>query len=83
MISDTSKAAEEIVVRGYRQMPAQKKLKQVIALTQAVQKMALTRLRLQYPGMSERVEKLRLASLWLPRETMIASFNWDPAREGY
>ena len=64
-------------------MSAEKKLRQVTALTQTVQKMALTRLRLQYPGMSKREEKLRLAALWLPRETMIAKFGWDPVKEGY
>ncbi|MDD5674623.1 MAG: hypothetical protein PHC61_10695 [Chitinivibrionales bacterium] len=45
--------------------------------------MALTRLRGQYKNMSRQEEKLRLAALWLPRETMIKWFNWDPLLKGY
>lgn len=83
LTNDTSKAAEEILIKGYRQMPAQRKLQQITALTQAIQKMALTRLRMQYPDMNEREEKLRLAALWLSREMMITEFGWDPVKEGY
>ncbi len=82
-ISDTSKTTENILIEGYRKMAVSKKMRQVSLLTQAVQKMAQSRLRQQYPRMSRREEKLRLASLWLPKETMVASFNWDPDREGY
>lgn len=83
IINDTSKEAEKIIVEGYRSMPAILKMQQVVALTQTVQKMALSRLRQQYKNMNEREEKLRLAALWLPRETMIRLFNWDPLLKGY
>jgi hypothetical protein len=82
-ITDTSETAEKILIEGYRNMPANKKLAQVAALTQMVQKMALSRIRLQYGDVSERELRLRLAALWLPRETMIELFNWDPEIEGY
>jgi hypothetical protein len=83
MPNDTSEYAEKILIEGYRAMPAQKKLEQVAALTQMVQKMALVRIRSQYGNVSEKELRLRLASLWLPRETMIKLFNWDPEIEGY
>ena len=82
-LSDTSKEAERILIEGYRSMPPERKLQQVSALTQMVQRMALTRLRRQYGAMTEHEERLRLAALWLPRETMIRLFNWDPEEKGY
>jgi hypothetical protein len=82
-IADTSEAAEKILIEGYRKMPVHKKLEQVTALTQMVQKMALARIRSQYGDVSEQELRLRLAALWLPRETMIKLFNWDPEVKGY
>ena len=82
-LSDTSKEAEQILIEGYRSMSATKKLQQVSALTMAVQRMALARIRTQYGAMNENIEKLRLAALWIPRETMIKLFNWDPEIQGY
>jgi len=81
--NDTSINSERILIEGYRSMPAWRKLQQVAALTQMAQRMALTRLRQYYKNMDEREEKLRLAALWLPRETMLRLFNWDPEEKGY
>jgi cell division protein YceG involved in septum cleavage len=83
LINDTSKEAEQILIEGYRSMSAAKKLQQVSILTMTVQRMALTRIRAQYGDMSEKIEKVRLAALWIPRETMIKWFNWDPEIQGY
>jgi hypothetical protein len=82
-LNDTSPAAERIILEGYRSMPGYRKLRQVTALTQLAQRMALTRIREQYRPASEKEERLRLAALWLPRETMIRLFNWDPEEKGY
>ena len=82
-LNDTSKETERILIEGYRSMSAEKKLQQVSVLTIMVQRMALARLRSQYGEMSENVEKLRLAALWIPRETMKKLFNWDPEIQGY
>jgi len=35
------------------------------------------------PDLSERELRLRLAALWLDRETMIEVFAWDPEEMGY
>jgi N-glycosylase/DNA lyase len=82
-ISDTPPHIQEILTAGYRRMSPQKKLKRVSELTKAVQQLALARIRQQYGRLSEREQRLRLASLWLDRETMIKVFNWDPSVKGY
>jgi len=82
-ISDTPPHIQEILIAGYRSMSPQKKLKQVSELTKAVQQLALARISQQYGRLSEREQRLRLASLWLDRETMIQVFNWDPFVKGY
>jgi hypothetical protein len=81
--NDTSPAMEKILIEGYRSMSPERKLRQVTALTQMVQRLALTRIREQYGAMTEKEEKLRLAALWLPREDMIRWFGWDPEIKGY
>jgi hypothetical protein len=82
-ISDTSPEAEQILIDGYRAMPPLKKLRCVSQMTLAIQEMALIRIRNKYGNISEREEKLRLASLWIDRETMIKVFDWDPETKGY
>lgn len=82
-MNDTTPAAEKILIEGYRAMPPWKKLRQVAMLTATVNQMALTRIRKQYPSMSETKERLRLASLRLPRENMVRFFGWDPEIKGY
>jgi hypothetical protein len=64
-------------------MSPARKLQQVVELTQAAQKMALTRIRKQYGPMSEREETIRLAALWLPRDAMKRYLCWDPVEKGY
>lgn len=83
MTDDTSQKAQRILINGYRSMPARRKIRQVVTMTQAVQRMALARLRKQYGKMNEREERLRLAALWLPRKTMVRFFGWDPVKQGY
>jgi hypothetical protein len=81
--NDTSPAMERILIEGYRSMAPDRKLRQVSALTQMVQRLALTRIRERYGAIDEKEERLRLAALWLPRETMIRWFGWDPEVKGY
>lgn len=82
--SDTPPEVEAILVDLYRRMTPGEKLLKVMELNRAAQEMALARIRTQYgPDLSEREERLRLAALWLDRETMIRAFGWDPEVEGY
>jgi hypothetical protein len=80
---DTPSHIQKMLIAGYRKMSAQQKLKRVDELTIAVQQLALARIRKRCGTCSEREQHLRLASLWLDRDTMIRLFRWDPLREGY
>lgn len=83
-LSDTPPEIEEILLAGYRRMTPAQKLERVMDLNRAAQEMALARIRATYgPGLSEREERLRLAALWLDRETMVRVFGWDPEIQGY
>jgi hypothetical protein len=82
-MNDTPSHIQTKLVEGYRKMPPWEKMKRVNELNKAVQQLALLRIRKQYGAIPEREQQLRLASLWLDRETMIRIFNWDPHKEGY
>ncbi|MCL0035934.1 hypothetical protein M1O47_03470 [Dehalococcoidia bacterium] len=58
-------------------------MQRVNELNRTVQQLALLRIRKQYGDISEREQMLRLAALWLDRETMTKVFDWDPDKEGY
>jgi hypothetical protein len=81
---DTPPEIEEILLERYRRMTPLEKLMQVFELNHMAQSMAAMRIQARYgPNLSERELRLRLASLWLDRKTMIAAFGWDPEVEGY
>lgn len=80
---DTPPHIQKILIAGYRRMSPQQKLNSVNELTKSVQQLALARIRKQYGRISEREQRLRLAALWLDRETMIRVFDWDPQEKGY
>ena len=82
-MSDTSPQIHKIMIQGYRQMSPSQKLARVQELTQTVQQLALARIRQQYGAISEREQRLRLAALWLDRDTMQRVFQWDPQEKGY
>ena len=81
--NDTSPEVQKILIDGYRKMSPQQKMRRVTEMNKTVQQLALARIKKQYGEISEREMRLRLASLWLDRDTMIHVFNWDPEKEGY
>ena len=82
--ADTPPEIEERLLEGYRRMTPWEKLVQVFELNRMAQQMAAMRIQAQYgPNLSERELRLRLAALWLDRETMIEAFGWDPEEKGY
>jgi len=81
--SDTHPKIQKILIDGYRRMTPQQKMQCVTELNQAIQQLALARIFKQYGPLSEHEQRLRLAALWLDRDTMIRVFNWDPLKEGY
>ncbi len=64
-------------------MTPAEKLARVRALNNAVLEMAAARIRKQYGNVDEDELRLRLAALWLDRETMVRLFGWDPEQNGY
>jgi hypothetical protein len=82
-IQDTHPHIQQLIIAGYRCMSPQQKLKRVDELTKAVQQLALLRILKKYDNLSDREKQLRLASLWLDRQTMIQVFQWDPDIEEY
>ena len=82
-MEDSHKNIKKVQIEGYRRMTPAEKMKRVSELTKAVQQLALIRIRQQYGDIPEKEQKLRLASLWLDRETMIRVFDWDPDVMGY
>lgn len=81
---DSDPEAEQVQVELYRRMSPRERLERVAAANRAVREMARRRLLATYgDDMSEREVTLRLASLWLDRETMIDVYGWDPETEGY
>ena len=81
---DTPPEIEEILLERYRRMTPLEKLMRVFELNYMAQSMAAIRIQAQYgPDLSEREMRLRLAALWLDRETMIEAFGWDPEIKGY
>jgi hypothetical protein len=81
---DTPPEVEEILLEGYRRMTPLEKLLQAFELNRMAQQMAAMRIQARYgPDLSEQELRLRLAALWLDRETMIAAFGWDPEVKGY
>ena len=82
-IHDTPAHIQKLLIAGYRNMTPQQKFQRVNELTLALQQLASARIRRQYGEISEREQKLRLAALWLNRETMIRVFDWDPQKKGY
>ncbi len=83
-LTDTPPEVEDILVEGYRRMSPAERLTRALDLGRAVQQLALARILARYgPNLSEREARLRLAALWLPRETLIEVFDWDPEIEGY
>lgn len=81
--SDTHPRVLRFQLEGYRRMSPEEKLDQVRQLNLGVQQLALARIRSAHPAAGERELRLRLASLWLDRETMLRVFDWDIRARGW
>ena len=81
--SDVHPDVERVLVEAWRSMSAAEKVRQVRELTNTARRFSLAGIRRRHPDASDRELRLRLASFWLDRETMIRLFDWDPEVEGY
>lgn len=79
---DTPAEIEQKLVEKYCQMSPGQRLMMALEMNRAVQQMASARIRAQYgPDIPE--HELRLAALWIDRDTMVRAFGWDPRVKGY
>lgn len=77
-LSDTHPAIEALIVEGYRKMTPEQKIRKVQDLNRAALQLAEAQIRKDHPGIDEHELRLRLASRWLDRATLIRVFGWDP-----
>jgi hypothetical protein len=81
---DTPPEVEQRLREAYRRMSPLQRLMKAMEMNRAVQELAAARIKAQYgPDLSERELRLRLAALWIDRETMVRAFGWDPEIQGY
>ena len=81
-VNDTSANAERVLIDGYRRMSHARKLQRVFDLSETLRQLSRQRLVERYGAeLSERDIRLKLAALYLDRETMIAAFGYDPDTE--
>ena len=83
ILNDTSAEAERVLIEGYRKMSPARKLMRVFDLSETLRRLSRQRIVQRYGAvLSERDIRLRVAALYLDRETMIAAFGYDPDTEG-
>ncbi len=80
---DTSPEIEQIMIEGYRQMSAARKLRIMQDLISAAGLLALGDIKRKHPNAGPRELMLRLASRRIEPELMRRAFGWDPDVEGY
>ena len=81
-VDDTHPTIRSMIIEGYRRMTPAEKFRRVEELNEAVLQLAAARIRADHPGLGDRELRLRVASLWLDRATMVRAFGWDPASHG-
>jgi hypothetical protein len=82
LFPDMPPKSEEILLERYRRMSPQEKIQIIQDLNQTLLDKAIVEIQTRYdPNLSEREAQLRLASLWLDRETMIKAYGWHPEAE--
>jgi hypothetical protein len=80
---DTSPEVERIMIEGYRQMSAGRKLQIMQDLINSANLLALGDIKRTHPEADWREIMLRLASRRIEPELMRKAFGWDPEAEGY
>jgi hypothetical protein len=81
-LDETHPAIQRMVLEGYRRMNPAEKLRRVEELNELVLELAAARIRRERPSIDDHELRLRLASLWLSRDTMMRVFGWDPELHG-
>lgn len=80
LFPDKPAGTEEIFLEHLRRMAPWEKLQIVMARNRRLRLEAVAEIQTRYgPNVSEQELQIRLAALWLDRETMIEVYGWDPA----
>jgi hypothetical protein len=79
---DTSQTAEVLMIELIRKQTPEQRAQKIITLNNRARAMHLIGIQRRHPDADEREVRMRLASLWLDRDTMIRLFNWDPEIHG-
>jgi hypothetical protein len=80
--ADTSPQIEALMIDLIRKQSPEQRAQKVLALNNRARAMQLVGIRRRHPEADERELRMRLASLWLDRQTMIRLFAWDPEEQG-
>jgi hypothetical protein len=75
---DTAPEISDLQFELWRQMSSEKKIRLFGELCDSVRHLARMGIRQRYPDATAEEVRLRLASTWLDRETMIRCYGWDP-----
>jgi len=75
--------AEDVMIKGYRQMPGWQKMQRVRGLTRLVCALAVADIRDRHPEAGQREVLLRLASRRTDPEILKALCGWDVHEMGF
>jgi len=82
ILSDTTADARERLLEHWRHATPEERLQEMERLNRMVRELAQAGQDLRHPNATPEERRLRLASLWLPRDAMIRHWNWDPEVHG-
>ncbi len=77
-LTDTHPEARDLQFELLRRMSHEQRLHLVGDLCDSVRHLTAMGIRARFPNAEESEVKMRLASTWLDRETMIRCYGWDP-----
>lgn len=80
---DTSAEAQRMHFELMRKLPAWKRLRLALELTEAMRELVLTDIRDRFVGASDEEIRRRFIARVLPREEVIRAYGFDPKQEGY
>ena len=81
--SDTSPEVSARVIARWRAMSPTEKLDLVDELNRACAELATIGVRQRHPDATDREIQLRVLSLSVDRDLMMAAYGWDPLVEGH
>ena len=81
-LTDTSPEARARLLAHWRAATPEDRAREVVRLNRAVRELAQAGQDLRYPNATPEERRLRLASLWVPREAMNRWWSWDPEVHG-